>query len=365
MQNPVATLQQVVETGTRGREPFGTALRQGNATRLSVVMPTTTLEQPFERCARRVIGSLRTDLGDEFRVVFDGEAPQPPAWLDAPGVTIMATGRRSGPAVARNLGAESAVGDVLLFVDADVELAPDALARVRAAFVADEDLCGVFGAYDAEPAAPGLVSRFRNLLHHHTHVRHAGIAETFWAGCGAMRTSTFLDLGGFDTRFREPSIEDIELGSRAAAAGGRLRLDPAIRCKHHKRWTLGSMLFTDIFRRAAPWTQHMLATGRVSRRLNLDWRSRLSGLCAVVAGIAALATLFQPWALVLAIGCLLVTGGLNHDFYALCFRQGGPAFAAGSFVLHWLYFAYATLTFAAVTVVHRVRGPHLAALPRT
>jgi GT2 family glycosyltransferase len=323
--------------------------------RISIAMPTTGYAEPFERCFRQAIGSLRPDLGDELLVVFDGAAPPPPAWLAESGATLLATGHRVGPAAARNLAAEAAHGDVLFFVDADVELAPDALERVRAAFTADPDLCGVFGAYDAEPAAPGLVSRFRNLLHHHTHLRHAGPAETFWSGCGAMRTGAFLDLGGFDARYREPSIEDIELGSRAVAAGGRLRLDPAIACTHHKRWTLGSMIFTDVFRRAVPWTRHMLAMGNVTQRLNLDWRSRASGACAVLAGLAALAAPFLPWAVVPMLACLAAILLMNHDFYALCTRQGGLAFAAGSFLLHWLYFAYATLTFAVLVAQDRLR----------
>lgn len=330
------------------------ASRRVAVTRLSVIMPTTDYGEPFGTCARRAIESLRPDLGDELIVVFDGKAPSAPDWLRDFGATLLTTGDRAGPAAARNLAAESARGDVILFVDADVELASDALERVRAAFDTDPDLCGVFGAYDTEPSAPGLVSRFRNLLHHHTHVRHAGPAETFWSGCGAMRTGAFLDLGGFDARYREPSVEDIELGSRAAVAGGRLRLDPAIACKHHKRWTLGSMLFTDIFRRAVPWTRHMLANGRVTKRLNLDWRSRASGACAVLAAAAALVAPFQPWALVPAIGCLVSIFVLNRDFYTLCNRQGGPAFATGCFLLHWLYFTYATLTFTAVVIQNRL-----------
>ena len=324
-------------------------------TRISVVMPTTDYGEPFGTCAKRAIDTRRPDLGDEVVVVFDGEAPPPPAWLTDSGAMLVATGRRAGPAAARNLAAESAHGDVILFVDADVELAPDALERVRAAFDADPDLCGVFGAYDAAPAAQGLVSRFRNLLHHHTHMYHAGPTETFWSGCGAMRTGAFLDLGGFDTGYREPSIEDIELGARAAAVGGRLRLDPAIACTHHKRWTLRSMIITDIFRRAVPWTRHMLTRGTVSNRLNLDRRSRASGACAVLATAAALAVPFQPWALVPALACLITIFLLNHDFYALCNRQGGPAFAAGCFLLHCLYFTYATLTFAAVVIAAGVR----------
>lgn len=341
--------------GTSGLVSVGEARPRGATTRISVVMPTTDYGEPFGTCVRRSITSIRADLGDECLVVFDGDAPAPPDWLAESGARLVATGRRVGPAAARNLAAESARGDAILFVDADVELAPGAIDRVRSAFEGDPDLCGVFGAYDAEPAAPGLVSRFRNLLHHHTHVRHAGPAETFWSGCGAMRTGAFLDLGGFDARYREPSIEDIELGSRAAAAGGRLRLDPGILCKHHKRWTLGSMIMTDVFRRAVPWTRHMLATGTVPTRLNLDWRSRASGACAMVAAAAAVVAPFQPWALAPALACLAVILLVNRDFYALCNRQGGPAFAAGCFLLHWLYFVYATLTFAAVAIQDRLR----------
>lgn len=348
MTQPAVAAHAVVASSGLPGLPIGSA-----ATRITVVMPTTDFGQPFERCARRVLALLRTDGRDELIIVRDGEWTRPPAWLDASDATVLATGRQSGPAAARNLAAESARGDVILFVDADVELACDALERIREAFDGDPDLCGIFGAYDDQPAAPGLVSRFRNLLHHHTHVCHAGPAECFWAGCGAMRMGAFRDLGGFDARFREPSIEDIELGSRAFASGGRLRLDPRIACTHHKRWTLWSMIHTDIVRRAMPWTRHMLATGTVPRRLNLDWRSRASGVCAVLAGIALLAAPFWPRALVPALACLATLCVLNRRFYALCTRQGGLAFAAGCFLLHWLYFVYATLTFAAVMVSQR------------
>ena len=104
------------------------------AMRITVVMPTTDHGEPFARCARMVRESLRnpgTGAGDEWIVVFDGQPPAPPPWLAESGVTLLATGSTLGPAAARHLGAEVARGDVLLFVDADVELADDALERVR------------------------------------------------------------------------------------------------------------------------------------------------------------------------------------------------------------------------------------------
>src|ERR687894_766679 len=93
--------------------------------------------------------------------------------------------------------------------------APDELSRIEAAFADDPGLTALFGSYDDRPEAPGAVSGFRNLLHHHVHQGGAGPARTFWAGLGAVRRDAFVAAGGFDEgRYPVPSIEDIELGMR-------------------------------------------------------------------------------------------------------------------------------------------------------
>ena len=96
---------------------------------------------------------------------------------------------------ARNLGASRAEGSVLLFVDADVEVRADAVARIRSRFEADPGLTALFGSYDDSPSAPGVVSGFRNLLHHHVHQNAPGLATTFWTGLGAVRKDAFESVG--------------------------------------------------------------------------------------------------------------------------------------------------------------------------
>jgi len=318
---------------------------------LSVIMPTIFWLGTFERCARRVLSILdSTATSAEVVFVFDGAAPPAPAWLDRPDVRIVTTGIRSGPATARNLAAESARGEILFFVDADVELAADAIDRIHATFAADPDLVGLFGTYDDEPAADGLVSTFRNLLHHHTHVSHPGRASTFWSGCGAMRTTAFLDVGGFDETFAYPSVEDIELGMRVAANGGRILIAPDVRCKHLKYWTLASMVLTDIVHRATPWTRLIMKSHKLPATLNLDWRGRLSGVCSVLVAACLAVAVFVPVALWAALACGLVVVALNSGFYGLCLRKRGVGFAVASVALHWLYFVYSSLTFGVVTL---------------
>jgi GT2 family glycosyltransferase len=333
---------------------------QPRAVDVTIVMPTVGFGGDFEAAALRVLECLDCSAAvAEFVVAVDGPEIARPAWLDRPEVRVVATGARSGPAAARNIAVEAARGCILFFVDADVVLAPDALERMLAAFAAEPDLVGVFGTYDDEPAAPGLVSQFRNLLHHHTHVSHPGRATTFWTGCGAIRTANFLDVGGFDAGFACPSVEDIDLGIRVTAAGGRIAIDPTIRCKHLKRWTLGSMILTDVFARAVPWTRMLVARRELPATLAIDWRNRVSGVIATVLVAALVVAPFAPVAVAVAVACGLTLVALHHDFYRLCLRKRGLGFALGAFALHALFFVYSSVAFGVVALGQTCARPTL------
>jgi len=277
---------------------------------LSVVVPATDRPPTLHHCTAALQRAGATEV-----VVVDAPARLPVC-------------------EARNAGARSARCDVLVFVDADVEVHPDALRRIEAAFTADPGLTAVFGSYDDAPPRGGAVAAFRNLLHHHVHQRSAGPARTFWSGLGAVRRDAFLAAGGFDAaRFPLPSVEDIDLGARLTAGGARIVLDPAIQGTHLKAWTLRSMVVTDFARRGVPWVALQLRSrGPGSTVLNLGWRHRISaGVCA--AGlVAALAR--RPVAALAALAALL---GLNRDFYALLARRRGTGEAMLGVGLHALH----------------------------
>ena len=111
---------------------------------------------------------------------------------------------------------------MIVFVDADVCVHRDALRRIRDLLCEDPDVSAVFGAYDLSPAAPSLVSQYRNLLHSYVHRRDAGEAVTFWTGLGAVRRDVLKHCGGFDERER---LDDVEYGYRLSALGRFLRRD--------------------------------------------------------------------------------------------------------------------------------------------
>lgn len=284
---------------------------QASGPKLTIVVPATNDPPTLERCLAAI---ERAQDGTDELVVVDG----PPA---------------AGPAEARNLGAARANGDVIVFVDADVVVHEDTLRRIRAAFAADPDLTALFGSYDDQPGEDGVVSGFRNLLHHHVHQRSAGPVGTFWAGLGAVRREAFLAAGGFDAaRFPRPAVEDIELGMRLAALGCQVRLDPSIQGKHLKEWTFLTMIRTDFSSRGVPWVELLLRERSSSTELNLGWSNRLSTIACLAAVGAAVTGRYR-----IALGAATTFVVLNGPFYSLLVRRRGPVQAAIGVALHGVH----------------------------
>lgn len=313
-------------------------------TRLSIIVPVYNGASVLPASLASLKASAASD--EEILVVDDASTDATAAVATDMGARVLRVARNSGPAAARNHGAAQARGSVLLFVDADVVVARDAVARVRRAFDLEPMLGAVFGSYDAHPRAPGLVAQYRNLLHHFVHQQANRDADTFWAGLGAVRRAIFLDVGGFDVkRFPRPSIEDIELGHRLRRAGHRIRLDPELQGTHLKRWTLWSMIKTDITDRALPWARLILESGTVPEDLNLRTGQRLSALLVAVALLSAVLLAARPEFWIVSVTSLLGVIGLNRRFYALLWRCGGLRLVIGSVPLHLLYFVYSSLTY--------------------
>ncbi len=252
-----------------------------------------------------------------------------------------------GPARARNHGALLAGDDtdILIFIDADVVVHKDTLAKIEAQFVEHPDIDALFGSYDDEPRAPSAVSTYRNLLHHHTHQTGNPEARTFWAGCGAVRMSVFKANNGFSENYEKPSIEDIEFGARLHKRGHRIRLCPDIQVTHLKNWTLLSMIKTDVFSRAIPWTQLLHEDKSHAKELNLGTKNKISAAIALLLVLTVIVSLTQPYLLlgvaVLAIGFAYLELPLLH----LLWRKGGPMLLLPGFFLHILYYCYATAAF--------------------
>jgi glycosyltransferase involved in cell wall biosynthesis len=316
----------------------------GNQPDISVIIPVRNGAGVLGRCLEALRQS--TGVSWECIVVDDGSSDASVAIARQNGARSLGTDHAaSGPGRARNLGAHAAAAPLLCFLDADVVVRPDTLAQFAALFAHDPDLSAAFGSYDDQPGSRDLLSQYRNLLHHFVHQTGREEATTFWSGCGAIRRSAFLALGGFDPSFDRPSIEDIELGYRLHAAAARIRLAKHIQVKHLKHWTFWSILKTDIRDRALPWTALIQRTRYLPNDLNLQTAGRVSALS--VFALSALLVL-GVWHAFLWLACLaplLTLLACNRDLYAFFLWRRSLWFLVRTLPMHWLYFAYSAVAF--------------------
>lgn len=294
-------------------------------------------------CISRSIGGLLAAgfPPQDIVVVDDGSTDRTRDVAEKLGVRLVVLPGNSGAAAARNAGAAACAADVLLFVDADVVVHPDVRARVVEAFEASNLLDALFGAYDDKPACKGPVGRFRNLLHHFVHLHGPDRPHSFWTGCGAVRSSTFARLGGFDPRLR--MMEDVEFGLRLTSTGGLVRLDRGLFGKHLKCWSLGSMIRMDILDRAIPWSRLLLFRHALVDELNLDRAHRVSAVMVLLLIASLLLAPVAPQALWIGAASLAGFLFLNSKFHALVFRKAGWVAGLAAIPLHILHMTCAII----------------------
>jgi GT2 family glycosyltransferase len=327
---------------------------------LSVVLPVSQDNAAF----RRALAALAetTPPPDEVVVVCDGPAPEAAAAARAFGFRVVERDVAAGPAAARNAGAARAAGDLLLFVDADVAVHANLIGRVRDA-MADRGVHAVVGCYDAVPPEPNFLSQYKHLLQRFVHLHARPIGTTFWGACGAIRREAFEAVGGFDERFTTPCVEDIDLGYRLVELSYRIRFVPTLEVTHLKRWTLGSLLRSDVFRRALPWTWVLMRESKVHPDLNLRYRSWVAGALSLALWASIPAALVDVRALVVTAAAAALLALIDSRLWRFFRELRGSWFACGAIVWHWFHYLYSSTALFAAILLYPIVGRRVVGAP--
>jgi glycosyltransferase involved in cell wall biosynthesis len=320
---------------------------------VSVIIPVYNARGDLTKC---LDAFQRTSYPHyELIVVDDGSTDDSYDVAQKAGVQVLRMDKNSGPAAARNFGAGHAKGDILLFVDADVLVQPDTIERVVEDFVKHPEIAAVFGSYDHSPYEKNFLSQYKNLLHHFVHQTSNPDAVTFWAGCGAIRKEIFDQAGGFDaSRYVVPSIEDIELGYRLKKNGQNILLDKRLLVTHLKRWTWESLLRTDIFCRAIPWSRLMLQTRAPVSDLNLQFSQKISTALVALTLLAVLMAFYRLEFLYCIPVFLFSILLLNFRFFRFLASRNGIRFTLRAFAVHFIYYTYSGLSYVYCWLRHRI-----------
>ena len=318
--------------------------------RISVVVAARNAAATLARCLEAVIAQAGDAI--EVIVVDDCSTDDTRAITSRYPVRLVELPQHSGVAAARNRGADAAGGEVLFFLDADVVLAPGGMRRVMAT-MSNPEVGALIGSYDANPDDQSIVSQFKNLAHHYFHQHSRREATTFWGACGAVRRECFLAVGGFDQkRYKLPSIEDVELGSRLLERGVRIVLDPELQVKHLKKWTLSSLIATDVMRRAIPWTLLWMERRRLQSDLNFSYAQRIAALVSVGLVLSIILALVYPYFWFVAVALMIVAYVINRGLFGLLLAKGGLRLAIAGFFLQQLYYLYSLFGLAVGSAIY-------------
>jgi len=198
---------------------------------ISVIIPVYNGEKIIDNCLTALCNQSILRSNYEILVVDDGSTDDTATKAENKCDKLIRI-RNSGPAVARNKGAEAASGQILLFTDADCIPESDWIARMSLPFK-EKSIAGTKGSYLTRQTQ--AISRFVQAEYESKYTfmsthRFIDFIDTYSAG---FRTDVFRELGGFDERFPGASVEDQEFSFRVAAAGYKMVFVPEAKVFHH------------------------------------------------------------------------------------------------------------------------------------
>lgn len=307
---------------------------------LSVIVPVYNGRNHLRSCLEALASPAGLADGEWEVIVVDDGSTDGSAELTAeflrsagPGFRLIRQERNLGAAASRNRGAKEARSDLLVFVDVDVFLRPEALSALRKVFEDRPEVQAAVGRYTETPAAPGLINLYHNAFTRHHHDLSPPEIDWFWGALAAVRKSAFLAAGGFDERYHSASAEDMEFGRTLASSRAKIVYCPEAEGAHAHDFSLGGMLKND-YRKAVLGTK-LLLSGRLPRRAPAfaNYRNLATVPLLLVPLLYAAGCLSVPLlGVFLCLGLIFV---VNDPFYLYLTRLFGREVYVGVF-LHWL-----------------------------
>ena len=300
--------------------------------RCSIIVPTYNRADRL----RRLLDALeRQDIGAaNFEVVVcdDGSTDETSGVLAASRPYRLTALRREngGPGAARNDAIAAASGDLLVFLDDDIEPSPDAVRLHSEAHEHDRDLVVLGTMHPHEGVrTPWIAWELKTLARQYDNMTRGVYEPTprqFFTANASVRREHVLRAGGFDAAYRR--AEDVELAFRLEAIGLRFAFRPGIRVWHDPDRSLAA--WKRVARQYGEYDVMMWRAGRRDDVLSIiadEFRERHGVVRAAVRAAVGRS------AAVAASSAILMAGA--RAAYAM--RLERPAIAAASIVFNVEY----------------------------
>jgi glycosyltransferase involved in cell wall biosynthesis len=188
---------------------------------LSVITPTRNKRELLERTLGALAGQDLPPEEYEVVVADDGSADDTPAFLSSysprHGFAFVRLDENRGRAAARNRALERATGDLVVFLDDDMELVPGFLRAHRDFQLAHSPVIGVGNVINHPEVVAAPIDRYMSTRGAQK-IRDRGPLpwKYFTTNNSSVLRSDLDAVGRFDEGFVHYGFEDLELGLRLA-----------------------------------------------------------------------------------------------------------------------------------------------------
>lgn len=305
---------------------------------VSVIIPSYNSRRTLQLCLQSVAEQTYPHI--ELIVVDDRSTDGSYEIAVASGARVVRTPQNSGQSVARNLGAESANGEILFFLDSDVALDPRGVEIAVRTLLENPRIGAICGAYDPEPLLPTtLAAHYRTVEQYVWFNEVDGPIPGLYSALFGIRAEVFREIGQFDPALRH--TEDQDYGFRLLQRY-EMWVTPEIHGRHDHDATLRT-IFRKVFQRT-----------RLGMQLWLRYRSLPGGAATGARAwssatvLAAALSLPLPWLLgpvgaLAPLAFVLLTIGLDRSMFHHAFASRGVGFG--------LYFTVVRLLVLLTTAV--------------
>lgn len=187
----------------------------------------------LEKCLQSIVSIVKQDKIVDYEIIYvDSRSTDNSIELAKQyGAKAFLIRGECNAAIARNIGAKEAIGDILFFIDGDMELFSGFLPKVLT--------------QDGRLEYPFISGIFNDIIHDmdwnylHTSRRHklqegdADSVETTTGGLFLIEHSLWDKVGGMDTRFKRS--QDYDLGLRLSQMGYPLHRKAILLANHYMR----------------------------------------------------------------------------------------------------------------------------------
>jgi len=219
-------------------------MSKGNKQSISVIIPCFNADKHIKSCLDSVIANLSES--DELIVIDDGSHDKTNIILKSyrnKKLHIIQHTENIGPSCARNEGAKKAVGDILLFLDADTEIEAETLSTIRIFFTSHKDVGGIQCELRLSDISLDSIGHFMTVFGFpyevgvkENSINYQNVRRIFGAKSAGMavRHDVFQKVNGFDEDYLIYG-EDTDLSWRIQLAGYELKNLPGSIVYHHQK----------------------------------------------------------------------------------------------------------------------------------